>query len=166
MPVIVSMPGNIGRWPTSAFDVLGDGNTCSFRYPLCCQRSGRLFLDGLPIASNQALTDHQTGISVGMASHVTLRAQDQRCAWCIAFCRLACLIASDKPMTASTIPARVPGIDSTGDDPCIPCLVSGKPEDASLHPERSFAIPAPTVLAPLRFEMAQMLEHKNGCLLC
>ncbi len=53
--VAVSMPYEKDRWSLFVFGVLGDNNTCSFRYPLCCQRSGRLFLDSFTFRDNYFL---------------------------------------------------------------------------------------------------------------
>src|SRR6266496_2706434 len=56
MPVAVSMPCEIGRWPGFAFGVLGESNTCLFRDPPCTShRSMRLFLEGRLRAGNDPL---------------------------------------------------------------------------------------------------------------
>src|SRR5713226_4492420 len=89
-----SMPCGVDGWSSSAFGVLGAQATSSFRWPLCCQRSVRLFL-GL-VTGQQSLSDDQRGVSVGVSFHATLRAVHQRGTRGIAFCWLACIIASKK----------------------------------------------------------------------
>jgi hypothetical protein len=65
-------------------------------------------------------------------------------------------------MATSTFPTGVSGIDTGRDDPLIPRLVLGVLEEASLHPEGPFAVTPTTILALLRFELAQVLEDQNG----
>jgi hypothetical protein len=89
-----------------------------------------------------------------MATHPTLGAQNQGSARGIAFCRLACRIASDLCATASAFSTRVARVDAGGNDPLIVGLVFGVVEDAPFHPEGSLAIATFAILALLRFELA------------
>ena len=63
-------------------------------------------------------------------------------------------IADQQGMAASAFSTRIPGIDPGRDDPFVPGFVLGVLEDASLHPERPFAIAPTTVLAFLWLELA------------
>ena len=55
------------------------------------------------------------------------------------------------------------GIDPAGDDPDVPGFIPGKAEDLAPEPEGPFGIGAPTVSAPFRPKMAQVLKHHEGC---
>src|SRR6516162_8855292 len=81
MPVIIRVPCGSNRWSLFAFGFLADNNTRRFLFPLCCQRSGRLFL----IAFSQSLADLQTGVSIRIPTHTTIGAEYQRSARCVAF---------------------------------------------------------------------------------
>lgn len=165
MLIDVSMPFEKERWSLLVFGVLGDDTTCYFHSPLCSQRSGRLFLRDVLVACDQTLTDHETGIAVGVPLHSARWTQNQRRTRGIPFCWLSCLIANDQGMAARTLATRISWIDAARDDPFIPCLVLGILEDASLHPEGAFALAATTILALLCFERALMLKDKNGRLM-
>ena len=65
-------------------------------------------------------------------------------------------------MAASALPTCVPRVDSTGDDPLVPCFVFSVREDTSFHPESPFAIASVTILPPARFELAQVLKHQDA----
>src|SRR5438132_5439562 len=101
MPVTLCMPCGKDRWSDHAFGVLAECNTCRFLYPLCCQRSGRLFL---VIPHDETACDHQTSISIRIANHTALRTQHQWSTWSIALGRLTCPIAKNLRMTARTFP--------------------------------------------------------------
>ena len=78
MPVALSMPREVGRWPVFAFGILGERNTCLFRDPPCTShRSMRLFLEWFLSAGDEPLSDHQTGIAIRMALHPTPLTEDQ-----------------------------------------------------------------------------------------
>jgi len=162
MLVIVCMPCEKERWSTNpAFGFLADDNTCVFRHPLCKQRSGRLFLKFL-IAHNETLTDHQAGIPISIASHPTRLTEHERRTRGISFGGLACRVSSDKRMTTRTFSTRIARAYSAGDDSFIPRFVLCVLEDASLHPVGTFRVPPMAILAPLGFEIAQMLKHQDG----
>ena len=164
MPVAVSMPGVVGRWPTFAFGVLGENNTCVFRLPPCTShRSLRLFLEWFLRAGNEPLSDDETGIAIRVALHGAVFAEHEGCAWGITFHWLARIVANDGVVTAMTFPARIARVDPTGDDLLVPRLIFGIGEDASLHPESPFAIPASAILALFRLEVTQMLKDENCC---
>jgi len=67
-------------------------------------------------------------------------------------------------MAMSTFSTGISGIDPAGENPFIICFVLRVLEDASLHPEGSFAIASVAVLALGRFEIAQVLKHQYGSL--
>src|SRR5690349_845801 len=100
-----------------------------------------------------------------MALHPTLGAKDQGSARGIALERLPCGIANEFLATACAFATRVAGVDAGGNDPLIPGFVFGVLENASLHPEGSFAIAPFAVLALLCFELAKMLEDQDRCFL-
>jgi len=155
MPVAVSMPGEVGRWPTFAVGILGERNTCLFRDPPCTSHgSMRLFLAWFLSAGDEALSDHQTGIAIGMALHPTPLTANQRSTLRIALCRLPLSIACHQRVTTSTLSTGVARVDPTGDDVLVPCLIFGIGEDASLHPIGPFLIAPFTVFPFCGFEVA------------
>lgn len=164
MLVSCSMPCRVGRWPSAAFGSLGVGNTCRFHDPLSClqKRSRRLFLSDFLSACDEALTDHQTGVAIGIPAHVACLAQHKRRARGIPLGGLPVLVADHEPMTLGTFSTGVAGIDATSDDRLRPCLVFGVPEDASLHPESAFAIATAAISALLWLETAQMFKRQDG----
>src|SRR2546425_3091935 len=131
MLVAICMPCGKSRWLFFAFGVLADGHTYVFRHPFCKQRSERLFL---LIPRDEAASDHQTRISVSIASHAALWTENQGSPWSIATGWHPLSIPSHQAIATSTFSARIARIDSAGDDPRVPCLVLGIREDASLHP--------------------------------
>ena len=160
MLVVISMPCASGRWPGPyAFGFLGDDNTCRL---LCPPKSVRLFLRWFLIACNQTLTDDKTGVPVCIPAHATLMAEHKRCAIRIALSWLSLFIASHHAMATSTFTAGISGIDTTGENTRVICLVLGILEDTPLHPECSFAIASAAILAFGRFEIAQVLKHQYG----
>ena len=114
-------------------------------------------------AGNEPLPDDETGIAIGVALHGAVFTEHEGCAWGIAFQRLARIVANDGVVAAVAFPACIPGGDPTGDDLLVPRLIFGIGEDASLHPESPFAIPASAILALFGLEVAQMLKDENGC---
>src|SRR5260221_808559 len=127
MPVAVSMPCVVERWPTFALGVLGENNTCLFRDSACTSHSRRrLFFGGFCVALNQALTDDQTGIAIGMAAHLARLAEHQRCTGSIAFHGLSCVVANDRGMTAMAFSGRVVRVDPAGDDSSVPRFIFGE----------------------------------------
>jgi len=147
MLVGVCLPCAVERWPSFAFGFLADFNTCSFHYPLCSQRSWRLFLGCFLIACNETLADHKTGISISIALHPTLRTEHQWGTRGIPLCWLSRIIASNEIMATSTLPTGVSWIDPTGENAFVVGFVFRVLEDASLHPECPFAIASVAVLA-------------------
>ncbi len=57
-------------------------------------------------------------------------------------------------MTTSALPTRIPGTDPTGENTRVVAFILGIRENASLHPEGSFAIPSAAIFAFSRFEVA------------
>src|SRR6266851_7800637 len=95
------MPCVIGRWPTFALGLLGEHNTCGLLHSACTSHSSmRLFFERFCVALNQTLTDDQTGIAIGMSSHLALWAEHQGRAGCIAFRGLSRIVANDRSMAA------------------------------------------------------------------
>ncbi len=165
MRVTVSLPCLAGRWPTSAFGVLGGGNTCLFRDSASTSASSmRLFFERFCIALKQALSDPETGISVGMIAHLARFAQHQSRTWSIACTRLAGIVAHDQAMTAVTLTTCVARIHAAGDHAaCIPRLIFARAENAALHPVGAFGVATTPIPALFRLEIAQMLEDENAC---
>ena len=113
-------------------------------------------------AGDEPLTDHETGIAIGMPSHGALWTENERRAWGIAFDRVPLGIANDRGMAAMTLSGRVARVDPAGDDLLVPRLIFGVLEDAPLHPVGSFAV-APAAILPLfRPEVAQVLKDEDG----
>ena len=155
MPVAVSMPREVGRWPGFAFGFLGERNTCHFRDPPCMSHgSMRLFLEWFLSAGDEPLSDNQTGITIRMALHPTPLTENQRSTLRIPLCRLPLLIACHQRVTTSTLSTGVARVDPTGDDLLVPCLIFGINEDASLHPIGPFLIAPFTVFPFCGFEVA------------
>src|SRR5581483_8839997 len=129
--VRLSMPGTVGRWPSSPFGLLGMANTSRFHGPLCTgQRSWRLFLEYvLLIASKQALSYHDAGIPIGITSHLALWAIHERGSYRIAFGWLSCVVTSNQRPTTSACSASIAGRNTTGYDALIPGFVFGIAED-------------------------------------
>jgi hypothetical protein len=135
MPVAVSMPREVGRWPTFAFGVLGERNTCLFRDPPCTSHgSRRLFLAWFLSTGDEPLSEKQTGITMRMALHPTPLTENQRSTLRKPLCRLPLMRACHQRVTTSTLSTGVARVDPTGDDLLVPCLRFGRGEDASLHP--------------------------------
>src|SRR2546428_1582383 len=160
MLVVISMPGRSDRWSFFAFGVLGNHNTWNFRSPLCCQRSGRLFLGCFLIACNQTLTDNQTRIAIRIAPHATPLTEHQGRTVGISLCWLRDLIPSHQTMATSTFSTSISWADPAGENAFVIRFVFGVLEDASLHPEGSFAVASTAILALLRLEMTQVLKHQ------
>ena len=109
----------------------------------------RLFLQRCLRPLDQALSDSQTGIAVGMVAHLAVWAQAQRRAGGVSLNRLALIIANDGRVTAMAFPARIARIDAARDETtCIPRLVLCVAENAALHPVGPFRI-APTRIRAL-----------------
>jgi len=167
MPVAVSMPCEVGRWPTCAFGVLGENNTCGFLHPPCTShRRMRLFLERFLIAGNEPLPDDQTGISIGISAHSARLAEGKRRAGSIAFYWMSFGIAHHQAMTTSTFSGRIARVDAGSQDTHVVRLILGVLEDPPLHPVGPFGVPAMAILAPGRLETAQMLKHQDARLLC
>src|SRR3989442_1486245 len=162
MLVVVSMPYEKERWSFFAFGVLGNHNTCHFRSPLCCQRSGRLFLGGFLIACHKTLTDNKTRIAIGIAPHATGLTEHQGRTVGISLCWLRDLIPSHQAMATSTFSTGIAWADPAGENAFVIRFVFGVREDASLHPKGAFAIASVAVLAFGRFEIAQVFKHQDG----
>ena len=84
----------------------------------------RLFLQRCLRALDQALSDSQAGISVGVVAHLALWAEAEGGAGSIALLGLSLDIAHDQAMTTMTFPARIARIHTGRDDTAyIPRLV-------------------------------------------
>ncbi len=163
MRVTVSLPCLGERWSPLAFGVLGGGNTCLFPDSASTSASSmRLFFERFLIALKQALSDPETGISVGRIAHLALWAQDKRGSYGVPLLRLASMVAHDQAMTAVTFPTGVARIHTGGDDLLLPRLIPGVAENAALHPIGAFGIAPARILALFGLEIAQMLEDENA----
>src|SRR6266699_3155094 len=163
MRVTVSLPCLGERWSPLAFGVLGGGNTCLFPDSASTSASSmRLFFERFLIALKQALSDPETGISVGMIAHLALWAQDKRGSSGVPLLRLASMVAHDQAMTAVTFPTGVARIHTGGDDLLLPRLIPGVAENAALHPIGAFGLAPARILALFGLEIAQMLEDENA----
>lgn len=162
MPVGGCIPCAWDRWSFGTFGVLATDNTCHFRGPLCTQRSGRLFLQGLLITREQTLADHHTRIAIRISTHLTRRTKHERSTWGIALSRLACRIPSDQRVATRAFPARLTWTDAAGEDALVPRFVPGIGENTSLHPVRAFGIPTTAIPASLWLEIAQVFKHQNA----
>src|SRR5438874_2073270 len=101
----------------------------------------RLFLERFLKAGKQPLPNHQTGISIGIATHLALRTKAERCARSIARDDGLSFAVTDNPaMATMTLSARVARVDPRGHDLLVPCLIPGILEDPALHPVGAFAI--------------------------
>ena len=161
MPVAVSMPCVIGRWPIFALGFLGENNTCGLLHSACTSHSSmRLFFERFCIALDQATADDQTGIAIGMSSHLALWAEHQGRAGRIACHSLSRRVANDLSVAAMAFSGGIAWVDPTGNDPLVPRLIFGVGEDPALHPECPFRISPPTIRALFRLEVPQVLEDE------
>jgi len=167
MLVTVSLPCMRDRWSLFAFGILGAGNTCLFRGSASTSDSSmRLFFGWFLIPGNQALPDDETGIAIGVSSHLALLTEYQSATRGIAFDGFSSVIPNDLGMAAMTFSARVARVHAAGQDLLIPRLIPGIFEDSSLHPVGSFAIPPVAILSLFRLEVAQVLEDQDRGLMC
>ena len=114
----------------------------------------RLFFERFLRARNQALTDTQTGIPIGMIAHAARLAQHQSSTRGIARGRLASIVAHDQAMTAMTFSTGIVWIHAAGDDLLVPRLIPGIPENTPLHPVGAFAVATARVPPLFRAEIA------------
>ena len=172
MPVSVSMPSWSNGWLLFPTGCLGNRNTFHFRGPFSTrERSLRLFLlivflvvwDLLSlIASQESLTDLDTGIAVGVSPQLALWTDEQGRTHVIPFFRLPLCVANDLSTATGTFPAGLLGIDPAGDDPgLVPRLVLSGAKDAALHPESSLRVASMTVPALLRLQIAEVLKRQD-----
>ena len=109
----------------------------------------RLFLQRCLRTLDQALSDSQAGIAVGMVAHLALWAEAEGGAGSVARLWLSLVVAHDQAMTTMAFPARIARIHTGRDDTaCIPRLVLCVAENAALHPVGPFRI-APTRIRAL-----------------
>ena len=168
MPVgLISAPGRRDRWSHLAFGILGDPNTCLFRVSAGTSHSSRrLFFLRFLRTFDQALSDTQTGIAVGMIAHLALWAETERGSRGVAFHRLSLVVANDSGVTAMAFSARIARIHPARDDAaCIPRLILAVPEDAALHPVGAFRIASAAIRALFWAQVAQVLKHEETGLL-
>src|SRR6266446_7323253 len=123
----------------------------------------RLFLLRFCIALKQALSDPETGISVGMIAHLALWAQHQSRAWGVPLLRLAGIIAHDQAMAAVTLTTGVARIHTGGDDTMVPRLIPGVAEDTPFHPIGTLGVATARILPLFGAERAKMLKDENAC---
>ena len=115
----------------------------------------RLFLQRFLRTLDQALSDSQTGISVGMIAHLALWAETERGTGGVAFHRVSLVIANDSSVTAMAFAARMARIDTAGDDAaCMPGFVLCVAENAPFHPVGAFGIATARIRALLRLQVA------------
>ena len=161
MPIAFSMPCVIGRWPTFALGFMGENNTCGLLHSACTSHSSmRLFFERFCVALNQALTNDQTGIAIGISSHLALLAEDQGRAGSIAFHSLSRFVANDRSVAAMAFSGGVAWVDPTGEKSLAPRLIFDVSADPALHPECPFRISPPTIRALFRLEVPQVLEDE------
>src|SRR5260221_14377940 len=109
----------------------------------------RLFLQRCLRTLDQALSDSQAGISVGMIAHLALWAEAEGGTGSIALLGLSLVIAHDQAMTTMAFPTRIARIHTGLDDTAyIPRLELCEAENAALHPVGPFRI-APTRIRAL-----------------
>ncbi len=163
MLVTVSMPCIRERWSLFAFGVLGGGNTCLLRDSASTSASSmRLSFERfLRAIKQEALTDTQTGIPIGMIAHLACLAHHQRGTRGISFGRLACIVAHNLVMAAMAFSGRIARVYTAGDDLLVPCLILAIAEDAALHPVGAFGVAPARVPALFRLEIAQVLKNEK-----
>ena len=123
----------------------------------------RLFLQRCLRTLDQALSDSQAGISVGMIAHLAVWAEAERGSASIAFHRVSLGVANDSSVTAMAFPARIAGIDAGRDDAaCMPGLVLCVAENAPFHPVGAFAIATARIRALFRLQVAQMFKNQEA----
>ena len=76
----------------------------------------RLFLQRCLRALDQALSDSQAGISVGVVAHLALWAEAEGGAGSIALLGVSLVVAHDQAMTTMAFPARIARIYTGRDD--------------------------------------------------
>jgi hypothetical protein len=122
----------------------------------------RLFLGGVLRAGDEPLTNDETSIAIRVPSHGTLRTENERSAWGVAFDRVSLGIANDRGMATMTLSGCVARVDPARDDLLIPRLIFCVLEDTPLHPVGSFAVPPVAILSLLRAQIPQVLEDEDG----
>jgi hypothetical protein len=91
-----------------------------------------------------------------------LQAEHERRTGGIALFRLRLRIAHNGGMAARALPTRVARTHAAGDDPLMPCLVFGVPEDAPFHPECPLAVAPAAIPALLWSKLREVFKHQNG----
>lgn len=110
---------------------------------------------------NQALPDDQTGIAVGVSSHLALGTQGERSAGGVPFYGVPLGIANDQARASSAFSGGIAWVNPTRDHPQVPRLVCGEGEDPPLHPVGSFPVSPVAIRAFFRLEVPQMLEDQD-----
>jgi hypothetical protein len=123
----------------------------------------RLFLVRFCVSLDEAMSDNETSIAVGIAPHFAIRAEAERCARSVAANVLPLGVTHYAGMTAMAFPGCVARVDPARDDPLVPRLIFGVVEDPPLHPERSFHVAPAAILALFGLEVSQVFKHQNGC---
>jgi hypothetical protein len=97
-----------------------------------------------------------------MAAQVALGAEHERRTGGIALFRLTLSIAHNGGMAARALPACVAWTHAAGDDPLMPRLVFGVPEDAPFHPEGPLAVATAAIPAFLWPKLREVFKHQDG----
>src|SRR5258708_4560898 len=118
----------------------------------------RLFLERFEGAGNEPLPNDQTGISIGISAHLTLRTEAERRARGIALFGVPLGVAHNQAPATMAFSGRIARVDPAGQDPLVVRLILGVFEDPPLHPVSPFGIPPAAIFALFRAEVPQMLE--------
>lgn len=91
-----------------------------------------------------------------------LGAEHQRRTGGIALFRLTLSIAHNEAMAARALTACIARTHAAGDDPLMPRLVFGVPEDAPFHPEGPLAVAPAAIPAFLWSKLREVFKHQDG----
>src|SRR6266567_1762304 len=73
------------------------------------------------------------------------------------------MIAHDQTLAAVTLSGCIARIDAGGDNPLVPRLIAGIPENAAFHPVSAFGVATTRVPALFGHKIAQVLENEDAC---
>ena len=115
----------------------------------------RLFFQKVLIALDQALSDPDAGISIGMIAHLACFAEAEGSAGSVSRNVFALVVANDVCVTAVAFSARIARIHTARDDTaCIVGFVLRVPEDAPFHPVGPFSVAPARIRALFRAQVA------------
>ena len=97
-----------------------------------------------------------------MAAQAALGAEHERHSGGIALFGLTLSITHNASTAARALPACVARTHAAGDDPLMPRLVFGVPEDAPFHPESPLAIAPAAIPAFLWSKLREVFKHQDG----